>query len=351
MKIKFYILLSVIIQNVFIFSTIQYGIFFAVISSMITSETSKKIFVVDSRKQSLKKILAEIGFNSLENIHPETLLEEIKAFKPSLIVGDFYGDIQESLISALRKDLYLGNIPVILCADKKNITRVIRKINGNVNDYLVKPFRTEELNARIERVLTRHEKLLNTNPLSHLPGNISIKAKVSELNDQKKDYAVVYMDVDHFKPFNDYYGYSRGDDVIRFVADLCRKYSQGTENSPSSYFAGHIGGDDFVIIHPRETIHTYCEAFIREFDEKIKDFYNTQDLKRGYIRIQNRKGKIERFPVMSISLAVVCIDALHPLHYGEISLRGSEIKKYLKSFKGSHYLIDRRILKTKAKAA
>lgn len=318
---------------------------------MNTSENSKKIFIVDSQSQNLKKILSEIGFNSLENSDPRRLLEEIKAFKPHLILGDFYGTIQESLITELRKDLYLGNIPVILCADKKNITRVIRKINGNVNDYLVKPFKMEELNARIERVLTRHEKLLNTNPLSHLPGNISIKAKVLELNEHKKDYAVVYMDLDHFKPFNDFYGYSRGDDVIRFVADLCRKYSQGTEANPSSYFAGHIGGDDFVIIHPKETIHSYCEDFIKEFDEKIKEFYNPKDLKKGFIRIQNRKGIIERFPLMSISLAVVCIDALQPLHYGEISLRGSEIKKYLKSFKGSHYLIDRRTLKVKAKAA
>lgn len=315
---------------------------------MNISEASKKIFVVDSRRQNLKKILSEIGFNSLENSNPANLLEEVKAFKPNLIVGDFYGDIQESLISTLRKDLYMGNIPVILCADKKNITRVIRKINGNVNDYLVKPFRMEELSARIERVLTRHEKVLNTNPLSHLPGNISIKAKVSELNDHKKDYAVIYMDLDHFKPFNDFYGYSRGDDVIRFVADLCRKYSQGTEANPSSYFAGHIGGDDFVIIHPKETIHTYCEKFIQEFDVKIKEFYNPRDLKKGYIRIENRKGKRQRFPMMSISLAVVCIDAKSPLHYGEISLRGSEIKKYLKSFKGSNYLIDRRDLKTKA---
>ncbi len=315
---------------------------------MNISEASKKIFVVDSKRQSLKKILSEIGFNSVENSDPENLLEEIKAFKPNLILGDFYGDIQERLITDLRKDLYLGNIPVILCADKRNITRVIRKINGNVNDYMVKPFRVEELSARIERVLTRHEKLLNTNPLSHLPGNISIKAKVLELNEHKKNYAVVYMDLDHFKPFNDFYGYSRGDDVIRFVADLCRKYSQGSEVNPSSYFAGHIGGDDFVIIHPKETIHSYCEEFIKEFDSKIKEFYNPNDLKKGYIRIHNRKGKFERFPVMSISLAVVCVDAQAPLHYGEISLRGSEIKKYLKSFKGSNYLIDRRDLKIKA---
>ncbi len=302
----------------------------------------KKIFIVDSGKSQLKPILEDLGYNCNFALEPEFLIDQAKDFQPNLILGDFYEKNQELLINQLREDSDLNNTPIILCADKKNITTVIKRINGNVNDYLVKPFEKEEVFARIGRVIDRHEKLLNSNPLSHLPGNISIKSAFTKLNNMNKSFALLYSDLDNFKAYNDIYGYSKGDEVITYVARLLRQSAMTDENDDFETFVGHIGGDDFVVIRTIENLSEFCEKLILNFDSGIKEFFKDEDRKKGYITSYDRKGNVMQFPLMTISLAVVVNEPPNSLHYGEISLKGSEIKKYLKSLTGSNFLIDRR---------
>lgn len=312
------------------------------ILSMSDSRENKKILVVDSGKNNLDKMLDHFGFEIRVSVNPEKIIDEAKKFGPNLIVGDFFNNHREGLISDIREDASLSNLPVILCAEKKNIASVIRKINGNVNDYLVRPFGREEVAARIERVLKRHENVLNTNPLSHLPGNISIKTEYNKLIERQESFSMIYLDLDNFKAFNDYYGYSKGDEVIKFVADLCKFEAHFADRLGFDNFVGHIGGDDFVIIRSAEKINEFCENFILQFDQRIRNFYQEEDISKGFIRIKDRKGKVTSFPIMSISMAVVINRPENSFHFGEISRRGSEIKKYLKLHKGSNFLVDRR---------
>ncbi|MBN2145698.1 MAG: diguanylate cyclase [Candidatus Aureabacteria bacterium] len=305
-------------------------------------QLKKRLFVVDSGKSCLEKILKEMNVAFCFYKNPEHILTEAREFKPDLILGDFGGMNQEDLVSQFRNNSFLSNIPIILCAGKTEITSIIRKINGNVNDYLVKPYNQEEVSARIERVLRRHEEVLNSNPLSHLPGNIAIKKRIMHLSSLKEEFAVIYLDLDNFKAYNDYYGYFKGDEVIRFVADLCHVEALQADDHAEDTFVGHIGGDDFVLIRPVSHMESFCGKLIQKFDEKITGFYSKRDRERGYIMSRDRKGMLKKFPLMSLTLAVVVNEKGSALHYGEISARGSEIKHYLKSFRGSHYLIDRR---------
>jgi GGDEF domain-containing protein len=259
-----------------------------------------------------------------------------------MILGDFFESSQEAFIDAVRSDRTLGPVPVILCTDRRRITEVIRKINGNVNDYLVRPFEKEEIAARIDRVIERHEQVLNSNPLSHLPGNITIKNEVTRLTRARKRFALIYVDLDHFKGYNDYYGYSRGDCVIAFLAELCRERLFRETPGDIEPFAGHIGGDDFILVRSPENVEEFCENFIRDFDRRLPRFYDPADRAKGFIATRDRRGVLRRFPLLSVSMAVVRNTASHPMHFGEMSRRGSEIKKYLKTRSGSHYLVDRR---------
>lgn len=302
----------------------------------------RKILIVDSGKNKLFEILQQQGAYNITLSKPDNVITEIIKEKPNLVIGDFYQKNQADQIIKIRENNAIHHIPIILCTNKKNITSLIKKVNGNVNDYIVAPYKKTEVSARIERVIERHEKVLNFNPLSHLPGNISIKEFIEKLNRENKSYSLLYLDLDNFKAYNDFYGYSKGDEVLKFVADLNRnEINTSSPNNPLN-FIGHIGGDDFVVIRPIEEIDEFCQNFIKNFDEKIKTFYNEKDCKNGFITSFNRNGKLQKFPIMTVSLAVIIKDPSVKMHYGELSLRGAEIKKYLKSLNGSNYLIDRR---------
>jgi len=303
----------------------------------------RRVFVIDSGRSNLLPVLKEQGQFNIKHISSsDHFMRKAKSFNPNIIVGDFLCHDQEHLINLVREDYILNNTPVILCANNRNLTKMITRINGNVNDYLVVPFETEEAIARIGRVIDRHEKVLNSNPLSHLPGNILIKDHVSQLNKKNEDYALIYLDLDNFKAYNDYYGYSKGDEVIKFVAELCRDsiLEKGIENSKS--FIGHIGGDDFIVVRSVNEIEEYCQILVDKFDENIKYFYNEVDRDNGFINSFDRQGCSKQFPIMTLSVSVVIKDGSSKMHYGKLSRKGAEIKKFLKALSGSNYLIDRR---------
>lgn len=307
-------------------------------------KTYKKILVVDSGKNRLGNVLSDIGFTDILRSNDPLFIEQARKYRPNLIVGDFYDKKQEQMIECLRDDYDLHNTPVILCTDKENIANMIRRINGNVNDYLVSPYKKEEVEARIQRVLERHDKLLNSNPLSHLPGNHLIKSHITNLSKNKQDYALVYIDLDNFKAYNDHYSYSKGDEVIQSTAALLSQHiTRDNDFDRKISFTGHIGGDDFVFVRPKNKLRNFLESVVKDFDEQIKSYYSSEDLQNGFIITKDRKGNEKKFPLMSISLAAVINPGKNPMHYGELSLRGSEIKKYLKTQQGSGFLIDRRV--------
>ena len=139
-------------------------------------------------------------------------------------------------------------------------------------------------------------------PLTGLPGNIVIKEKMKELLQYNK-YTILYFDLDNFKAFNDAYGFKEGDEVIRETANIITSNLQAY--GEQGVFVGHIGGDDFIAIFRNHEYVTLCNAIINEFDSKITAFYDREDLERGYIFTNNRQGLKQRFPIVSLSIAVI----------------------------------------------
>ncbi len=139
-------------------------------------------------------------------------------------------------------------------------------------------------------------------PLTGLPGNIVIREKMKDLL-KYSQYTILYFDLDNFKAFNDVYGFKEGDEVIRETASIITSKLQ--EYGKQGAFVGHIGGDDFIAILSDHEYMIICNAIINEFDSKITSFYDPEDLERGYIYTNNRKGVKQRFPIVSLSVAVI----------------------------------------------
>jgi diguanylate cyclase (GGDEF)-like protein len=178
------------------------------------------------------------------------------------------------------------------------------------------------------------------NPLTSLPGNISIANNIDYHIGHHHLFAVLYCDLDNFKAYNDKYGFTRGDDAILYSKDKLLEAAE-TEGV-HDVFVGHEGGDDFVVIAPYDCWELYASRFIRIFDRDIKQFYSETDAKNGYIASVNRQGEAQNFPLMSMSVAVVTNAKKAYTHHAEIVTIAAELKKFVKKFDGSNYKLDER---------
>lgn len=180
----------------------------------------------------------------------------------------------------------------------------------------------------------------NSNPLTGLPGNLVIEDRLKELIDAKEPFAVMYLDLDSFKAYNDKYGFERGDKVLLLTAKVLSLSI--AKSGSADDFLGHIGGDDFIIITKPDFAQNIASIIIELFDNEIKSQYNPNDLAKGYLEVQNRKGQLECFPIVSISIAVVFNREHMFTNYLEVAEVAADLKKLAKQITGSCVVYDRR---------
>lgn len=173
------------------------------------------------------------------------------------------------------------------------------------------------------------------NPLSGLPGNVPIQHHIQKLIQQRTGFYVIYVDADHFKPYNDFYSYDQGDDIIRMISELLK-----TVRHQECDFIGHIGGDDFMMIS--ENIDGYqsvCETLLSHFNEKIRAFYKPEDIARGGINGTNREGEAQLFPLMSLSLGVLIVPPGLVAHQQKLASLATKAKKQAKQAGGNTWAV------------
>lgn len=198
----------------------------------------------------------------------------------------------------------------------------------------------DEIRGMVTKIKQSQQLYLDASPLTRLPGNIAIEQVLNERMQQGENFALCYIDLDDFKAYNDTYGYAMGSELIKMTGEIIHHAKD--EYASFHDFVGHIGGDDFVLVTSPDQVDTVCEAIIARFDAKIPEYYGAEDRARGYIECHDRYGVLRRFPLMTISIAVVSDmrrSFSSPLEIAEVA---SEIKDYVKSLPGSNYLIDRR---------
>ena len=181
----------------------------------------------------------------------------------------------------------------------------------------------------------------NANPLTKLPGNLMIEAECDRRLKACEEVGVLYLDLDHFKAFNDKYGFEQGDRVIKLTADILKSICG--ENAPQNpHFVGHIGGDDFIVVTKAAEAEDLCQVICAEFDRRVKELYPSEDRDRGFIISVDRQGNRQKFPLCSVSIALVDNETRAIADFLEISTIAAEVKKVAKNLPGSSYARDRR---------
>lgn len=240
----------------------------------------------------------------------------------------------------LRASFSTRHIPVILLTAKSEAVNRVQGLVGGANDYVTKPWDHRELMLRIHNLLEWSRQQRAASPLTGLPGNISINEEIRHRILQGVPFGLLQVDVDYFKAFNDHYGYARGDQAIQQVARILVECSH--EHGGAANFVGHIGGDDFVVLTSTEGAEALAEDILTRFDAAAPTLYDADDLARGHIEVPNRRHVPEKFPMMSLTIALVRTDKMPVNHLAQLIDIAQELKAHGKGISGSVVVNERR---------
>jgi diguanylate cyclase (GGDEF)-like protein len=308
----------------------------------------KKILIVDDSfffRGQLRAMLTP-EYEVVDASSGEDGLEMVKKEKPDLVLLDgVLTDLSGFEICRILRESDSNNLmPIIMITSVNDQEDILLALELGADDYVTKPFNNRELLSRIKNLLRRIDRNRNANPLTGLHGNVEIQREVTSRISRELKFSVAYVDLDNFKAYNDVYSFSRGDTVIVLTADILQDQVRLWGNQDD--FVGHIGGDDFIFVTTPDKMEKICREVIVAFDEKILSFYNAEDRESGCIKTVNRKGVVEIFPIISLSVAVATNAHRNMDNYIEISDVAAELKKKLKAMSGSNYYIDRRTEET-----
>ncbi len=269
-------------------------------------------------------------------------LERIEDWLPDLVVADVMMPNMDGfeLTRRLRQDSRTATVSIIMLTARGLSADKLEGFALGVDDYIVKPFDTPELLARIRGVLRRAKEMRAQSPLTGLPGNVRIESEIEARVKAGDMFAILYVDLDHFKSFNDHYGFMRGDQVIQWTARILQDVA--LELGASSAFVGHVGGDDFVVVCRADLAERIARTVIARFDAAAVDQYDDTDRAIGYIEVTNRSGQIQRFPFVSVSIGIATTARRSFLHYAEAVAVATEMKSFAKRTTGSSWAVDRR---------
>jgi GGDEF domain-containing protein len=243
------------------------------------------------------------------------------------------------LATSLKRDPFTGIVPIVVLLSGDEDQRSSDFLEAGADEVVGSGLSHRERKLRLEQVLKRADRDVSVHPTTRLPGTNHIARDMQERLRAGERFAVCYADLDHFKEFNDRYGYALGDGVIRMLSRILRDMVRGL--APGG-FVGHIGGDDFIFNVPLEHLEATCDAIIQIFDELIPYQYTEEDRRAGYFLGKDRRGNIFRIPLMALSIGVVTNQFQSFEHTGQISELAAEMKSYAKSLPGSKYVVDRR---------
>lgn len=182
------------------------------------------------------------------------------------------------------------------------------------------------------------EMAKGTNPLTGLPGNVTLEREVEAGIGSGKRFAIAYADLDNFKVYNDTYGFKNGDRVIKLAAGILDHSVRRHGGAGSKLF--HIGGDDFVLVTNPDHVERICRAATRVFKRLIRTCYCQKDRDQGEVLATGRDGVERPYPLVSLSIGILAIGG--PCTLMEIGERAAHVKKYAKSMPGNVYVWDRR---------
>lgn len=293
--------------------------------------------------------------NMIDIFIPVTIGQSIYISKLSFSIGNVHQamvgiliPIGLTVVAVILGNLFLGFIlihtvvrPIIVL---NRATKAIASGNLDMRVEIKTNDEIQELgdtfNEMTIALKKMKEKAENANPLTKLPGNNIIREEIERKIRAGEKFVAIHADLDNFKAYNDRYGISKGDDIIKFTSHVLENAVRDKGNKND--FIGHEGGDDFFLITTPEKAEILAREIMLNFDMEVKEFYSDEDRRAGHILEKDRKGVFAKFPIMSISLAGITNQYRPISSYAELTNIAVGVKRRVKELERSNFLLDKR---------
>lgn len=292
----------------------------------------------------LKNIFKEEKDYLLRKIETEQLEDAIKNIPDLIIINE--DGIQEDIINICQKVRRHNDnsiTPIIVISSDIRKEHRIDILKNSVEYFIKAPMDEQYIYYTVKNIIRLMQTNRTVSPLTGLPGNVQIQVEIKKRILRKNEFAVLYLDLDNFKEYNDIYGFSKGDEVIKYTAKTILKIIHKYELEDT--FVGHIGGDDFIALIPKADYDKISQDILANFDDGIKKYFTEDDIEKGYLEVANRRGIIEQFPLTSLSIGVVAVEPGEYKNSLEIGEVGAQVKHLAKTQVGSAYAVNRRKIK------
>ncbi len=303
-----------------------------------------KVLAVDDEaniRRLIHFVMTKAGYECTVVESGRQVLKVIEQGPPDLMILDI--NMPEidgiEICEQIKRNIFLSRIPILMLTGRTSVSDRVDGLNAGADDYLCKPFDNRELVARVRALIRHTVREADRNPTTNLPGNAAVERELLRRIEMGEPYGVCYPDLDNFKAYSDTYGFDAANKVIQTTGRILAGVVmlEGDEED----FIGHIGGDDFILITRPERVEGICQKVIREFDEKIPSFYETRHLAQKGFVAKDRDGVKKKFPIMTISIAVVIDEHRRFQILSEIGKKVAQVKKEVKKLPGSYYRIYR----------
>jgi diguanylate cyclase (GGDEF)-like protein len=303
------------------------------------------VLVVDDDEQVLrlvKRVLERAGFDCVAVDNGLEAHQAAVEWRPNIILLDLMlGEITgDQILTAIRGDFRTRLIPIVFLTVRGSLKDKVEHLLAGADDYVTKPFIPEELVARLRAVMSRSTTTRDLNPLTGMSGNSDILREMGRRLADGERFACLYPDIDAFKSYNDHYGFLRGDDVIKTLGTIILEVLE--ENHSPRHFAGHVGGDDFVVLTDPSLAESIASEVTKRFDDAVPALYDAVDRDRGWIESEERNGNTLRTPLVSVSIGIVIAEPGRYTSAAALASRAAEVKGVAKRMPGSKWVLDRR---------
>ncbi len=305
-----------------------------------------RILIADDEphiRRILQFLLEQEGFEVAMAEDGEKALDVIASgFQPDLILLDVMMPRMDgfAVLEKIRSEFKTKSLPVIMLTAKGDESDKVRGLRGGANDYILKPFSHDELLLRVSNLLENIQQGREANPLTGLPGNRAIEREITNRISKNGGFGFMYIDIDRFKSFNDYYGYARGDKAISYLT--CVLVGCSNEFGSQNDFIGHVGGDDFVMITSVDCAENLACQIIERFDGGLSEIHDQKDYEKGYLQVKGRTGEMVNHPLITLTVALVADTDGQFAHPAELSDTMAELKRLGKTMTNSVVVKDRR---------
>jgi PleD family two-component response regulator len=293
----------------------------------------------EATRGALRALLDDAGYVCDEAADGERAVAVMRDAPFDLVVLDLGlpGMSGADVHRQLRRDPRTRFLPIVFLTAHTEREVRLAELEAGAEAVITKPYDADELLARVGAAVRRWSGMRAVNPLSGLPGNPTITEEIESRLTRREDFALLYVDIDRFKEFNDHYGFTRGDRVITMLSEILIDVAGRDQR-----FVGHIGGDDFVVLARTDEAEALAERITTGFDAAIRSHYDTGDVARGWIEARDRRGKLRHVPFATVSIGIVNVP---PGRFDGAVAAGraaAEVKEVAKRRTGSTWAVDRR---------